>query len=266
MRVRHNVAADSATVFVPFVAERLHVTKRTLCCNVGTLSRGIVVTSHGGLGSTGKVCLNSANSNGDFTTGHRLLGIFLAVPRSQVVIISPVNRCTPLIQELNNRIVRVTPSDPRRLGPVSIRLGVTTKRDPLSVGTSFLLSLYRLIINNGRNLRPVRGAIVSHYIHLICQRRTLKLRATGAPLLRSLCRRLLHRPRPRTQHITATLRLCYANSLGLFGRPAGIGASDHIIYVILGGVNRGLEGVTVRVAGRFISRTISRGFRRNTTA
>lgn len=244
IRVRHKLAADKATVFLPFHTYRMF-RPGNICCKLGTAAGQVVLTSHGALGYPGKIILNAPNSNGSFDYGQRTTSICLRAA-SSLLFLSPRGRCASLYRRLSKRIVQLTPSDRSCVGPLSMSLAAGANRGPLLVGTSFVVSFYRLVLSTTRNnLGPVRGSIVSHYVPGVCHRLVGSPEPRGVPVLKSLCRYLQTRRRRRTRRLTATLRLCIFNSLGCLGRQAGIGISGHITYCSVDNLKRGLGGPNV---------------------
>lgn len=238
------LAARSLTTFVPFGTRRVR-RGRKACCKRGTVDGGVVFVGHGGLLGNGYVILNMSNNNGSFFIGRSVASVFLSSRGTSVLVVSPRQRCRPLIAALNNRIVRVSTGSRGRVGTVSVGTGCRSSGGPVTAGTRFVVSLYRRLVN--RAMSTGSGSVVSHYYYGICSRCVGDKCGVTPPALRSFERRLLERGRIRTGRLTLTVRLFAGNSLSAFTGPAGISAGGELVYCSVLRLNSRLLPINVLI-------------------
>lgn len=130
-------------------------------------------------------------------------------------------------------------------------------------GNRFVLNLYRRYVNS--DLGSERGSVVSHYIEGLCVSVTEDGRGC-VPMVDSFCSVLVTRPRSRTGSVTLSLRLFMGNSLGVFGRRAGISISGEFAMCNVESLNARLDPVAVLIVVRSVRGEVIRGNGQNGTA
>lgn len=258
-RVKRLLNSDSATAFMPFIAQDL-IQNGGIFYGINKATDNVILYNRiTGQNMNGLVIGQSGSGKSMFAK-LEMLCVRLRSEDNQIYVIDPESEYINMAKALKGEVVELAPTSKTYLNPLDMDIDYDGESDPLAMKTDYILGMIEIMAGGNKYLDPVAKAIVSRCVRNIYRpyldhldemnRRGQKITCdrNSMPTLFTLKEELKRQEEPEAHTIASILESYTMGSMATFAQRTNVDTTKKFVVYDISHINSGQKDLGLHIA------------------
>ena len=228
--IERGLTTSSTAIFVPFTTYELFQTDgEALYYGLNALSNNMIMADRKKLKNPNGLILGTPGSGKSFSAKREITNVFL-ITKDDITILDPEAEYSPLVEQLNGQIVKVSPTSDQYINPMDINMNYADTDDPISLKSDFIISLCELIVGGRDGLLPTEITIIDRCVRTLYKNYFANNPTEeNMPILQDLYELLREQDDVEAERIATSLEIYVTGSLNVFNHRTNVDINNRLV-------------------------------------